>query len=99
VSDGDTDPDTVSDSAKLDQLLGLVTTMTTRLDHQSQLLTSVEAALPLLAQACGITLPSGPVGGGLSTGTGSRTPANTDTTPSDVDVVPDQGDGQDSHAV
>jgi hypothetical protein len=97
--DGDTDPDAVSDPAKLDQLLGLVTTMNTRLDRQSQRLTSVEAALPLLAQACGITLPSGPVGGGPSTGTGSRTPANTDTTPSVVDDIPDQGDGRDSHVV
>jgi hypothetical protein len=99
MSGGDTDPDAVSDSAKLDQLLGLVTTMNTRLDRQSQRLTSVEAALPLPAQACGITLPSGPVGGGPSTGMGSRVPANTDTTPSDVDDVPDQGDGQDNHAV
>jgi hypothetical protein len=99
MSSGDTNPDAVSDSAKLDQLLGLVTTMNTRLDRQNQHLTSVEAALPLLAQACGITLPSGPVGGGSSTGTGSRAPANTDTTSSDVDDVPDQGDGQDGRAV
>jgi hypothetical protein len=99
MSGGDTDPDMVSDSAKLDQLLGLVTTMNTRLDRQSQRLTLVEAALLLLAQACGITLPSGPVGGGPSAGTGSRVPANTDTTPSDVDDIPNQGDGQDSRAV
>jgi hypothetical protein len=99
MSGGDTDPDAVSDSAKLDQLLGLVTTMNTRLDRQSQRLTLVEAALPLLAQACGITLSLGLVGRGPSTGTGSRAPANTDTTPSDVDDVLDQGDGQDSRAV
>jgi hypothetical protein len=33
VSGGNTDPDAVSDSTKLDQLLGLVTTMNTRLDR------------------------------------------------------------------
>jgi hypothetical protein len=99
MSDSDTDPEAVSDSAKLDQLLGLVTTMNTRLDCHSQRLTLVEAALPLLALACGITLPSVSVGGGPSTGTGSHAPANTDKTPSDVDEVHDQGDGQDSRTV
>jgi hypothetical protein len=54
MSDGDTDPEAVSYSAKLDQLLGLVTTMNTRLDCQSQRLTSVEAALPLLTLACAL---------------------------------------------
>jgi hypothetical protein len=99
MSDSDTDPEALSDSVKLDQLLGLVITMNTRLDCQIQRLTSVEVELPLLAWACGITLPSGSVGGGPSTATGSRAPANTDTKLSDVDEVHDQGDGQDSCAV
>jgi hypothetical protein len=40
----------MTDSAKLDQLLGLVATMNTWLDHQSQQLATVEMAIPLLAQ-------------------------------------------------
>jgi hypothetical protein len=44
----ESNPVAASDSAKLDQLLGMVTTMNTRLDSQGQWLALVEAAIPLL---------------------------------------------------
>jgi hypothetical protein len=48
--------------------------MNTRLDHQSQWLTSVETIIPLLTQAYDVTLPMGSAGGSLGTITGSRWP-------------------------
>jgi hypothetical protein len=57
-------PAALTNSVKLDQLLGMVTTMNTQLDHQGQWLALVEAAIPVLAQACDITLPDG--AGGVS---------------------------------
>jgi hypothetical protein len=49
MSSVEIDLDAMTDSAKLDQLLGLVATMNTRLDRQSQRLTMVETTIPLLA--------------------------------------------------
>jgi hypothetical protein len=61
------DPEALIDSAKLDQLLGLVVTMNTRLERQSKWLTTVEAAILLLAQACSVVLPTGSGGAAGST--------------------------------
>jgi hypothetical protein len=74
MSHVENDPEAMTDSVKLDQLLRLVATMNTRLDHQSQWLTSVETIIPLLTQACDVTLPMGSAGGSLGTITGSRWP-------------------------
>jgi hypothetical protein len=59
MSDVETDPDAMTDSAKLDQLLGLVATMNTWLDHQSQQLATVEMAIPLLAQLAALPFRQG----------------------------------------
>jgi hypothetical protein len=72
MTDVEHDPEALTNSAKLDQLLGLVATMNTRLDRQSQRLMMVEAAIPLLTQAYGVVLPTGSgdaTGNTLSTGT------------------------------
>jgi hypothetical protein len=73
MSGVENDPAAQIDSKKLDQLFGLVTTMNTRLDRQSQQVTTVESAIPLLAQACDVVLPTGSSGGssGTATGTGA----------------------------
>jgi hypothetical protein len=47
MSGVESDPVAVTDKAKLDQLLGMVTTMNTRLDREGQWLASVEVAIPL----------------------------------------------------
>jgi hypothetical protein len=64
------DPEAPTDSTKLDQLLGLVATMNTRLECQSKWLTMVEVAILLLTQACGVVLPTG---SGSATGSTSST--------------------------
>jgi hypothetical protein len=74
MSHVENDPEAMTDLVKLDQLLRLVATMNTRLDHQSQWLTSVETIIPLLTQACDVTLLMGSAGGSLGTITGSRWP-------------------------
>jgi hypothetical protein len=89
------DPEALTDSMKLDQLLGLVATMNTWLEHQSKRLTMVEAAIPLLAQACGVVLPTGSggtVGSTPSIGTdaGSGVGGDMDGAPAAGDV-PDPG--------
>jgi hypothetical protein len=48
MSSVESDPEVLTNSVKLDQLLGMVTTMNTRLDRQGQRLASVEATIPLL---------------------------------------------------
>jgi hypothetical protein len=93
MSGVENDPAAQTDSKKLDQLFGLVTTMNTRLDRQSQQVTTVESAIPLLAQACDVVLPTGSSGGssGTATGTGAgdnRRPATTKTRATDRTVSP-----------
>jgi hypothetical protein len=72
MSGVENDPEVQIDLVKLDQLLRLVATMNTWLDRQSQRLTMVEAAIPLLAHACGVVLlprSGGATGNTPSTGT------------------------------
>jgi hypothetical protein len=90
------DPEALTDSAKLDQLLGLVVTMNTRLERQSKRLTTVEAAIPLLAQACSVVLPTGSGGAAGSTPStrtdaGSVAGGGVDGTPTASDIS-DPGD-------
>jgi hypothetical protein len=93
MSDGKNDLEAVTDSAKLDQLLGLVATMNTWLDHQSQRLASVEAAIPLLAQACGVPLLTGSAGGSSGAVVGSGVVAGTCMTSLGAGDVDDPSDG------
>jgi hypothetical protein len=99
MSSIENDPKEMSDSVKLDQLLGLVATLNTRLDRQSQLLTLVETAIPLLTQACGVTLPTGSACRSSGTVVRSGAAGAADATPPGAGDDDDPGDGQDSHMV
>jgi hypothetical protein len=92
------DPDVMTNSVKLDQLLGLVATMNTRLDRQSQRMTTVETTIPLLTQACSITLPTGSARGSSGTFVGSGAAGGLGSTPPRAGNDDDPGDGQDFHA-
>jgi hypothetical protein len=92
MSDVEHDPEALTDSEKLDQLLGLVATMNTWLECQSKQLTMVEAAIPLLAQACGVVLSTGYGGvAGSTPSTGMDAGSGTNGTPTAGDVS-DPGD-------
>jgi hypothetical protein len=99
MSSIENDSKEMSDSVKLDQLLGLVATLNTRLDRQSQLLTLVETAIPLLTQACGVTLPTGSACRSSGTVVRSGAAGAADATPPGAGDDDDPGDGQDSHMV
>jgi hypothetical protein len=97
MSSIENDPKEMSDSVKLDQLLRVVATLNTRLDRQSQLLTLVETAIPLLTQACGVTLPTGSACRSSGTVVRSGAAGAADATPPGVGDDDDPGDGQDNH--
>jgi hypothetical protein len=98
MSGVENDPAAQTDSEKLDQLLGLVNTMNTRLDRQSQRLTTVESTIPLLAQVCSVVLPTGSSGRSSGTATGTGAGGGSGVIPATRDDQ-DPGNGQDSVAI